>query len=200
MATTPETIHLWGGTLCLDFANSVDWSPEAEPVDPQDTDALRTPALLGRWGVRLDLLDASRVSTVDAAELARARALRDAIYRLFAAVAGGRSPAPADLETIEASYVEATAAARLAGPPWQLEWPPEDPRRIRFAAVADAVALLLDPARLGRVSRCPGSGCGWLFINASGRRRWCSMSACGSREKMRRHYARQRTARQRSLE
>ena len=51
--------------------------------------------------------------------------------------------------------------------------------------------LLQDPELLRRVSHCPGRGCGWLFLNTSGRRRWCSMSTCGSREKMRRLYQRQ---------
>jgi predicted RNA-binding Zn ribbon-like protein len=47
---------------------------------------------------------------------------------------------------------------------------------------------------LARVRRCPGRDCGWLFLDASGRRRWCSMTTCGSREKMRRMYARRRGA------
>ncbi|MDR0358582.1 MAG: CGNR zinc finger domain-containing protein [bacterium] len=42
--------------------------------------------------------------------------------------------------------------------------------------------------------RCPGRGCGWLFLDASGRRRWCSMQTCGSRAKMRRLYERRRSA------
>src|SRR5918993_627325 len=58
---------------------------------------------------------------------------------------------------------------------WRYDWAADDPRRVRFAAVADAVALLGDADRLARVTRCPGHQCGWLFINASGRRRWCSM-------------------------
>jgi predicted RNA-binding Zn ribbon-like protein len=61
---------------------------------------------------------------------------------------------------------------------------------LRFTAAADAIALLTDLSCLARVSRCPGRDCGWLFLNLSGRRRWCSMSACGSREKMRRAYRR----------
>jgi predicted RNA-binding Zn ribbon-like protein len=65
---------------------------------------------------------------------------------------------------------------------------------VRFAVVTDAVALLADGERLARLRRCPGRDCGWLFLDTSGRRRWCSMGACGSREKMRRMYARQRAA------
>src|SRR6266513_2507587 len=74
---------------------------------------------------------------------------------------------------------------------YKLDWPAQDPRRVRYAVATDAIALVEDPSRLKRVSRCPGRGCGWLFLNTSGRRRWCSMSTCGSREKMRRLHHRQ---------
>ena len=75
---------------------------------------------------------------------------------------------------------------------WRLQWPAADPRRIRFAVAVDAVALLADEGRLARVRRCPGPSCGWLFLDTSGRRRWCSMTTCGSRVKMRRLYERRR--------
>ena len=58
----------------------------------------------------------------------------------------------------------------------------------------DAVSQLADPARTARLHRCPGRDCGWVFLDMSGRRRWCSMATCGSREKMRRMYARKRAA------
>jgi predicted RNA-binding Zn ribbon-like protein len=67
-----------------------------------------------------------------------------------------------------------------------------------FTVAWDALRLLGDPERFPRVKRCPGRNCGWLFVNTSGRRRWCSMRACGSREKMRRAYARKRRARESS--
>ena len=57
---------------------------------------------------------------------------------------------------------------------------------MRFSAVVDAIALLADPAVLARVRRCPEGDRGWLFLDASDCRRWCSMQTCGSREKMRR--------------
>jgi predicted RNA-binding Zn ribbon-like protein len=52
------------------------------------------------------------------------------------------------------------------------------------AARCEQLILMRDGVR--RVSHCPGHGCGWLFLDVSGRRRWWSMSTCGSREKMRR--------------
>lgn len=49
-----------------------------------------------------------------------------------------------------------------------------------YAAARAAGELLADPRRF-TVRRCPGTGCGWLFLDASGRRRWCSLATCGTR-------------------
>ena len=191
MSRTPETIHLCGDTLCLDYANSVDWSAEDEHVDPEQTDVLRTEQMLAHWGRRLDLLrdDAEPAS---AAELNRARTLRDTVYRLFSSVSRDQQPAQKDLDVVMSNYIQAVKhASLLAGEDfYKLDWLAGDPRRIRYAVATDAIALLQDPSRLERVSRCPGRRCGWLFLNTSGRRRWCSMSTCGSRDKMRRLHQR----------
>lgn len=191
VSRAPETIHLWGGTLCLDYANSVDWSPEDEHVDPGQTDVLRAEDLLGGWGRRLDLLS-DDAEPASAAELRRARALRDAVYRLFSSISRDQEAARTDLDVLMGNYIEAVKhASLLAGEDfYKLDWLARDPRRIRYAVATDAIALLHDPSRLKRVSRCPGRGCGWLFLNTSGRRRWCSMSTCGSRDKMRRLHQR----------
>jgi len=189
---TPETIRLWGETLCLDYANSVNWSPADEHADPERTDVLRTGDMLGRWGRRLGLLSADTQSA-SGVELRRARGLRDAVHRLFASISHDRNPAAGDITVLMHNYTEAVnRATLLAGDAcFKLDWPAHDPRRVRYAVATDAMALLRDPTRLGRVSHCPGRGCGWLFLNISGRRRWCSMSTCGSREKMRRLHRRQ---------
>ncbi len=191
MSRTPEKTPLWGETLCLDYANSVDWSPEDEHVHPEQTDVLRTEDMLGRWGRRLNLLS-DDAEPARAAELRRARALRDAAYRLFSSISRDQESARKDLDVLMSNYMEAVEhASLLAGEDfYKLDWPARDPRRIRYAVATDAIALLQDPSRLKRVSRCPGRGCGWLFLNSSGRRRWCSMSTCGSREKMRRLHQR----------
>jgi predicted RNA-binding Zn ribbon-like protein len=141
----------------------------------------------------------ARAPRVDEDELAAAHELRSALHAIFAALATGAAPPARALELVEATHAEAVAAASLArrDDAWALGWPARDPRRVRFAVAVDAVALLGDPERLARVRLCPGRNCGWLFLDASGRRRWCSMSTCGSREKMRRMYERRRPTRSR---
>ncbi len=191
-SSTPETIRLLGGRLCLDLANAVDRAVEGGDVDPAATDVLTEPGHVARWGVRLGLLE--RPVRIPRAELDAVRVLREALYATFAAP---HAPPPGALEVIRHSHAEAAAAGSLhPGPEGgiRLDWPAGAPERVRFAVAEDAVRLLADPAALARVTRCPGRDCGWLFVNASGRRRWCSMDACGSREKTRRAYARKRVA------
>jgi predicted RNA-binding Zn ribbon-like protein len=191
MANTPETVKLLGGTLCLDFANSVDWTAHGELWKDE---VLKTPRDLARWGERLGL---GRSARGREDELAAALRLRTSLHAVFAAIAAGRAPAATDLQRIAVDHTEAAGAARLARDDdgaWRLTWPARDPRRVRFAVAVDAVALLADRERLARVRHCAGHNCGWLFIDASGRRRWCTMETCGSRAKMRRLYERRRAA------
>jgi predicted RNA-binding Zn ribbon-like protein len=190
---TPDTIELWGGTLCLDLANSTDWDDAWLDVDPQHNDVLRSAQMLDAWADRLGVRGSARMADD---ELRRVRDLRGSVHRVFSAVATGAAPAPADLRALHEAFAEAAGAGGLApaGEAWVWTWQPDDPRRVRFAIAVDAISLLRDPARLPRLVRCPGHDCGWLFLDRSGRRRWCSMAACGSREKMRRMYARRKAA------
>jgi predicted RNA-binding Zn ribbon-like protein len=185
----PESIKLQGGALCLDFANSTDWTAGGEAIECED--ALLEQDSLVRWGRRLGVL-AGADGARDAAELAAARALRPALRAVLIAAAHRETPPAAALELLTRTYAEAAAAARLCprDGAYVLDWPDADPRKVRFAVAADAVALLADAARLARIHVCPGRNCGWLFLDTSGRRRWCSMQTCGSRAKMRALYAR----------
>jgi predicted RNA-binding Zn ribbon-like protein len=193
----PETIQLWGGALCLDFANSVDWTDDGEPLAP-DTDALADGRALVVWGRRLGVLYGG-AARADEQELAAVHELRRAVHAVFAATARGAAPPRNALDVLTATHAAAAAASHLAPreAAWSLDWPARDQRRLRFAVSADAMSLLGDPQRLARVRICPGRDCGWLFLDASGRRRWCSMTTCGSREKMRRMYERRRATRSR---
>ena len=146
-----------------------------------------------RWGARLG------VGSEPAGERERllAHDLREALHVIFSAHATEQEPSMFALSRLRFAYAQAVAAGRFElreDGGWGLGWDDEEHRRVRFAVAADAVALLADPARLARLRRCPGRDCGWLFLDTSGKRRWCSMATCGSREKMRRMYARKRAA------
>ena len=113
---------------------------------------------------------------------------------VFSAIARAREPPGDELDVLAAEHAAAAAAGRLApgDGAWRLRLAGRR-RRARSASPSPPTrwALLGRRRRGSRAcTRCPGRDCGWLFLDASGRRRWCSMGACGSREKMRRMYAR----------
>ena len=98
------------------------------------------------------------------------------------AVVVGRATARRQL-----TAVPADAAGGLRGS-WEL---PED-LGLPLDRIALLAADLLTGESRGSVKACPGLGCGWLFLDSRGRRRWCSMATCGNRAKVRAHAARSR--------
>jgi len=132
----------------------------------------------------------------------RAIALREAIYRVFSAIAGGSVPQSEDLGLIQNIFVEAIAHASLSPTAHEFSWVwrvedkhGEELRQLLWPVANSAIELFTSSEELKRIKECPG--CGWLFLDTSknGNRRWCSMDECGSRAKMRRQYARKRSTR-----
>jgi len=58
--------------------------------------------------------------------------------------------------------------------------------RLPALAAAHAAAELLTDARRHLVRACVSPRCGWLFLDESGRRRWCSLATCGADAALRR--------------
>jgi len=190
-----------GGEFCLDFCNTRSFRNGPDP---------------GEWlGNYHDLLAWCRLThCIDDGQiehLAReadghprkasaayeeAITLREALYRLFSALANDKEPDDADLvvlnKVLDHAYDRAAVAASgngftlsyqnrlaLAQPPW---------------AVARSAAGLLTSERLKFLKECPGKGCGLLFIDTSRNRsrRWCTMEVCGNRARVRAYLERQR--------
>jgi predicted RNA-binding Zn ribbon-like protein len=98
------------------------------------------------------------------------------------------------------AYVEAAVEAELAkdaepspaaAARWELDEPEADVEAPLLAIAHQVEDLLTSPSGT-TVGACPGTGCGWLFTDRRRRRRWCSMAACGNREKVRRFAERAR--------
>jgi predicted RNA-binding Zn ribbon-like protein len=60
----------------------------------------------------------------------------------------------------------------------------------RFALSLNA---LLEQHSRSAIRACADERCGWLFLDPSGRRRWCEMAVCGNRAKARRYTQRHYT-------
>src|SRR4051794_13576072 len=167
--------HFKAGRLCLDFAATVGerWRRSFE--------RLREPADLGRWLVEAGLLDAALA--VAPRELESARSLREAIYRT-AKLAGAGRPTADDLDEINRRATHCPLAPRLDADA-RVSWSAERPVDAALATLArDAIDLVSGPLAT-RVRECARPDCALLFVDTSrpGRRRWCSMEACGNRTK-----------------
>lgn len=181
-----------GGALCLDFVNTASWHLAERPVEhlTRYTD-------LVAWGQQAGVLDdaQARRSLDDAAGadkvLGTAVALREALFLTFT-----KGPADDDLELINEVLSEAMGHALLSPTETGYAWgwsnaEPGSPDRILWPVVRSAAELLTSP-REENVAICANGDCGWLFLNTSGRRRWCSMRGCGNRAKAARHYQRRK--------
>ncbi|MFJ9106722.1 CGNR zinc finger domain-containing protein [Streptomyces sp. NPDC102283] len=128
---------------------------------------------------------------VSAAEVADARALRDALWRLAEGHVAGEPPGPDDLATLNDAAAHPPLTARLT-PGGGREWAPGGTGTGLLSTVARDAVDLFTGAYAHRIRACGAHGCRLLFVDTSrpGRRRWCSMERCGNRHKVRAHRAR----------
>jgi len=127
----------------------------------------------------------------------RALALREAVYRVFSAVAAGRRADPRDIDLVNKTVDEAQRHLRLAASKSGFAWEwygIEGALEFPLWRVVRSAAELLVSSELERVRECSGDRCDWLFLDASKNRsrRWCDMANCGNRAKARRNYERRR--------
>ncbi|MEU6468667.1 CGNR zinc finger domain-containing protein [Streptomyces massasporeus] len=172
------------GTLCLELTVTGGPGPFAR------WEVLHEPADLVTWAGRSRLPDGLDL-TVSAAELERARALRDAVFLLAADRAHGRPLRAAQLDVVNAAAAAPPLIARIE-PDGTRAWAPGATGTHLLATVArDAIDLFTGP-HADRVRECGAHNCHLLFVDTSrpGRRRWCAMEHCGNREKVRAHRAR----------
>jgi len=195
-------LELIGGRLCLNFANTV-----SSRTEMPYREYLPTYHELVAWGQHVGILTDDEASTLlhgavrdpdaAAATLDDAIALREAIYRVFWAVADDREPEDADLDALNAALHKALSRLEVRpstdGYGWV--WAPDGDSLGRVLwPVARSAADLLTSEDLGRVRKCASEVCDWLFVDASKNRsrRWCMMGVCGSRAKSRRYYRRRK--------
>lgn len=168
-----------------DYGGLVDWCRERGIISADHADEA--------------LAQASKRPEEARAAVEDARALRLAIYRTLTAVGANRDPDPDSLEELNAYLQRGLPARRLTVTPEGAEWTWQlDPVRLDrlLAPIAWSAASLLTSPEVERLSLCAADDCGWLFIDASRNRsrRWCDMSDCGNRAKVRRFRSRQREA------
>ena len=188
-------LRLVGGTLCLDFVNTVNWHISNTPDE-----LLKDYEDFVVWGVHVGILSNDQATILREASQQRAQiaravvddaiALREALFRLFLAKIQNQPVAPKDLAHFNSILEQADTRLQLTYADAKYKW--EFPLQldcIQWPVVWSA-AVMLTSEHLDSVRMCEGPGCGWLFLDTSRnqRRRWCSMDSCGNRAKAKRHY------------
>lgn len=200
-----RVFELTGGRVCLDFPNTVD----NRPVERRK-DYLETYVDLVAWGRQAGLLSEADARGLLAAGgrrlggaakvLQSAKALREALFGVFAPLAAGRVPMKRDWAGLEAHLRAALRHTRLERTPKGFAWgwsrAPDALDRVLWPVARDA-ADFLTSGDLSRLRVCAADDCDWLFLDESRNRSrvWCNMQVCGNRAKARRHYARAKKSR-----
>ena len=193
-----------GGLLCLDFANTVDDRPDVHPQEH-----LNSYNDLVSWGQQAQVLtereaqrlleEAAHRSAEAFRVLQQAVEIREAIFRIFKAVAEDASPEDEDLVLLSAAVADAQNHARIVpkegGFIWDWAGNAGDLDRMLWPVVRSAADLLTSD-ELDDVRVCASETCNWLFMDTSKNhsRRWCDMKSCGNRAKARRFYGRKKSS------
>lgn len=195
-------LELSGGSLALDFANTVGGTHVRPTHDHLRGygDILRFAVMAG--GLKADV--AKRLAARADREPLRAAAifelgiaLREAIWAVFSSLASGEAPRAADLALISDAAAAGSARSRLVydrdGVGWSLPSDGDDLERPLWE-IGRSAADVLTSADRDRVKECASPTCEWVFLDRSRNRsrRWCDMSDCGNRAKARRFQAKKR--------
>ena len=194
-----ETHHLFGGTLCLDFTNTL--YGHDNPIHEYLMD-YRDVVL---WSRHVGTLDSNRAGNLLSeweqvparfeAVFRQAIQLRETLYRIFASLAHNESPQNDDITQLHQAWLENEAHSQLVQNEsgFELGWKDRDAiDSMLWPITRSAMELLTSEDEWKRVKQC--GRCDWLFIDRSRNRsrRWCSMNACGNRIKMARRYEREK--------
>ena len=178
-----DTFRTGNGADWLDFLATRLGRYRAEQVE-----MLAGPQQLRAW-LRQHGMEPSGAPTGD--DVAAAHELRESLHRLAVAAVDRQPPRSADIHALrKALAVDAPLGVRQSGSGLAL---------IRPASTAEAMARLArqaaehltGPTR-DRLRACGDELCSGIYLDHSGRRRWCSDERCGVRARVRAHRARAR--------
>ena len=172
------------------------------------TERLHTYDDLTAWAERVGIVDsaggellrqeAARWPEATAVIFQQALALREALFRIFAARIEHTTPETGDLALLNAAIAASYPHLHLvaddaAGFTWAWTDAPHHLDRVLWPVVRSAAETLASGG-LDRVRMCQGEHCGWLFVDCSKNRsrRWCDMQDCGNVEKVRRYRRKQK--------
>lgn len=182
-----------GGNPVTNFINTLDERLSGAPVERLDTfDSLVS------FAVQASLLDKPLANQIvkrnsagmKALTLDRAKGFREALWRVLSARESRSAVLASSLSDIESVIHDAIASRRLTTKNGVVTWIWKEPAaadRLLFE-IALAANELFENKVHATIKRCAAEDCGVLFLDSSQsqRRKWCDMTTCGNRNKVRR--------------
>jgi predicted RNA-binding Zn ribbon-like protein len=152
-------------------------------------DLFATAEELRRWLTRNRLLDRASTAIAEPDRL-RAISVREALREL-ARANGGATVVATDRLNRAADGAAVNIRFTSGGPRFE---PTKPGLGGALSLILASAAAAMFEGSWSRLKICPGDDCGWAFYDHSRNRsgRWCSMSVCGGRAKVRAHYRRTR--------
>lgn len=169
------------GSLALNFVTTV------RHRGSQPRDLLSTPEALTEWfrlaGCSSPVVDQSFQDHEEAL------LLREAIYRTVRSLVQNETPRGEDIDRINAAATYSLAVPQINAMSYSVRWESAHPAKACLAEIARDAAMVIGDVERHRLKMCDNRGCQMLFVDNSpaNRRRWCAMSICGNREKIKMH-------------
>jgi len=155
-------------------------------------DDLEDPARLRAW---LRVNDLEPTSAVTDADVAAVQATREALHRTTLATMRAEPPADEDLRLLQEAMADDVPPRLRRDSGGLAVGRPETARQALAALVRDAVRMLAGD-ELSHLHTCGDDTCSSVFLDRSGRRRWCTDLSCGNRARVRAHRSRTNDTRQ----
>jgi predicted RNA-binding Zn ribbon-like protein len=190
-------MQFFGGRVCLDFANTMDWRLSDAPQEliPDYAAFLswsKARGTLRAIAVTKLRAEAAQMPIEAASVIAAAHALRARVWWMAEGLCRGRR---VDLAPLNRALAALPAQPRLVrgGMGFIHDLPGEALEEPLWPVLWSLTATLAS-ADADRLGCCEAQGCGWFFVDESPNRSrlWCSSEACGNRERARRAYAKRR--------
>jgi predicted RNA-binding Zn ribbon-like protein len=169
--------------------------------DDGPTDTLATPhaavVFLAGWGLAHHADLGAQATREGDRWLPRVVEARAAMREVWDAVVEHRPPADGAVKTLNA-LLDRSPRVELRAAPDGVEvthrHPDDDPTGEALARIATPLVMAIADHQTARFRVCANDTCRWVFEDESraGRRRWCDMSSCGNRAKVRRYRERKK--------
>jgi predicted RNA-binding Zn ribbon-like protein len=193
-SSADEEFPFYGGRVCLNLVATFGKRHSAAPVE-----RLPDVAAVRRWLRAAGALPGQRDCPFDERRRDSLIELREAIHRIVVAARAGESLPTDDLATVNTAsagpeFVPSLPRGRGGR---GVTWTSSEPFASALTLLARDAIDLVATVPASRIKECEHPDCSRMFVDESqsGRRRWCSMQACGNHVKVTAHRRRSATTR-----